>query len=126
MSRPPDRLLTEVELELMRILWDLGAGTVRDVMGKLPADRQLAYTSVSTILRILEQKGALDSRKRERAHVYVPAFGRADYQAFALQQVVGKVFEGEPLALARRLVDAGLSDEEIAELHRHLDARTRA
>lgn len=120
----PSRLLTEVELELMRILWDLGGGTVRDVMAALPAGRDLAYTSVSTMLRILEQKGAVLSERGERAHRYVPAFGRQEYQGFALEQVVGKVFEGERLQLVRRLVDEGLTAGEIAALRRLLDERT--
>ena len=56
-------LLTKTELELMNLLWDLGEGSVRDVMAALPQDRDLAYTSVSTILRILEKKEFLKSRK---------------------------------------------------------------
>ncbi len=57
------RLLTKVELELMTILWRLGEGSVTHVLGELPDGRDLAYTSVSTILRILEQKKILKARK---------------------------------------------------------------
>ncbi|HEY0706619.1 MAG TPA: BlaI/MecI/CopY family transcriptional regulator, partial [Polyangia bacterium] len=59
----PEKSLTEVELELMTILWQLGGGTVNEVMAALPEGRTLAYTSVSTILRILEQKGVLSAEK---------------------------------------------------------------
>ena len=65
----PDRLLTEVELELMSILWRLGSGSVRDVMAELPEERRgLAYTSVSTVLRILEQKGFVSSTPAGKTH----------------------------------------------------------
>src|SRR5438445_756545 len=58
-TKAPDRLLTEVELELMNIVWELGGGTVADVIARLPPERPLAYTSVATMLRILEQNGVL-------------------------------------------------------------------
>src|SRR4051812_10158307 len=102
-AKDPERLLTEVELELMNIVWELGGGTVADVMAKLPAERPLAYTSVATMLRILEQKGILASKKEGRGHFYRPLVERTAYQEFTLSQVVDKVFGGEPLALARRL-----------------------
>jgi predicted transcriptional regulator len=119
MTRPknPERLLTEVELELMNIVWELGGGTVADVQGRLPAERPLAYTSVATMLRILEQKGVLGSRKEGRGHFYRPLVDRAAYQAFTLEQMVDKVFGGQPLALARSLIDGGvLSRKDLASL----------
>ena len=67
-----DKMLTEVELELMTILWSLSEGSVADVIERLPKNRNLAYTSVSTILRILEQKGTLKARKEGRGHIYMP------------------------------------------------------
>src|SRR4051812_44677351 len=119
MARPrnPERLLTEVELELMNIVWALGGGTVSDVLAALPAERPLAYTSVATMLRILEQKGVVQSRKEGRGLFYRPLVERAAYQAFTLEQMVDKVFGGEPLALARRLIDGGvLSRKDLASL----------
>lgn len=124
--RRPDKLLTEVELELMTILWQLGGGTVSEVIEQLPAARPLAYTSVSTILRILEQKGVLAAEKVGRGHRYVPVVARDEYQTFALRDVVGRVFGGQPLDLVRRLVDAeNLKPEELAELRALLNRRDR-
>jgi predicted transcriptional regulator len=121
-SRRPARPLTEVELELMSILWREGGGTVADVQAALPRDRKLAYTSVSTVLRILEQKQVVASEKVGRGHRYVPRIAKQVYEAFALEQVVGKVFDGEPLALVRRLVDTkGLTRKDIAALRALLD-----
>jgi predicted transcriptional regulator len=128
-ARKPPRLektLTEVELELMTILWELGGGTVNDVLGALPATRPLAYTSVATILRILEQKGVLGTEKVGRGHRYVPLVPKNHYEAFALEQMVGKVFGGEPVALVRRLVDgADLSRSDLATLRALLEAKEK-
>ena len=128
-SKPkrPDRVLTEVELELMTILWREEGGTVADVLAALPAARKLAYTSVSTMLRILEQKGIVKSEKVGRGHRYLPLVAKGDYEAFALEQVVGKVFGGEPMALVRRLLDAeGLTRREVAALRTLLEEKERA
>jgi len=123
-ARRVEKALTEVELELMTILWRLGGGTVNEVLAALPPERPLAYTSVSTILRILEQKGVLATAKVGRGHRYVPLVALDAYQAFALAQVVGKVFGGEPVALVRRLVDgAELSTKELAALRALLDEK---
>jgi predicted transcriptional regulator len=113
----PDKMLTDVELELMSILWRLGEGSVSDVIENLPAGRDLAYTSVSTILRILEQKSVLKTRKEGRGHVYIPLLKKSDYEARAVRHVVDKVFEGTPVALVRQLLDTGgLGQADLEEL----------
>ncbi len=112
-----NKMLTETELELMTILWKLGEGSVADVMEHLPAERELAYTSVSTILRILEQKEVLKTRKEGRGHVYTPQVKKSDYEAKAVRHVVDRVFDGTPVALVRQLLDAGeLNADDISEL----------
>jgi predicted transcriptional regulator len=122
---PPERLLTGVELELMTIVWELGGGTVQEVLDRLPPERPLAYTSVATMLRILEQKGVLQSERQGRGFRYEPILRKSDYQAVALDHVVGKVFGGEPVELVRRLVDEGLSKTDVEELRRLLGKATR-
>src|SRR3954470_10343370 len=120
----PDRTLTEVELELMTILWRLGEGTVNDVIAGLPPDRPLAYTSVSTVLRILEKKGVLGSRKQGRGHVYLPLVSKAQYESFSVRDLIARVFDGTPGALVRCLVDSkALSPEDLAALRRVLDRK---
>jgi predicted transcriptional regulator len=71
-----EKVFTEVELELMNAIWDLGECTVKDVQEALPKDRELAYTSVATMMKILEQKGALKSEKKDRAHTFEPLVSR--------------------------------------------------
>ncbi len=117
-----DKMLTETELELMTILWRLNEGSVNDVMELLPQERNLAYTSVSTILRILEQKGVLKTRKEGRGHVYIPQLKKAEYESKAVKHVVERVFDGTPMALVRQLMDSDqLNENDIKELKKLLE-----
>lgn len=112
-----EKLLTEVELELMTVLWKLSEGSVADVLEALPAERKLAYTSVSTILRILEQKEVLKTRKEGRGHVYIPVLEKSEYEGKAIQHVMKNVFEGAPVALVKQLLNTtNLKDSDLAEL----------
>ena len=116
-----EKLLTDVELELMSILWSLNEGSVSDVLDSLPSGRNLAYTSVSTILRILEQKEVLKTRKEGRGHIYIPALKKSAYEAKAIKHVIERVFDGAPVALVRQMLNSGdLRTEEIEELKKLL------
>ncbi len=116
--------LTDVELELMTILWRRGEATVRQVMAGLPEGRDLAYTSVSTILRILEQKHALVSRKDGQAHVYQPLLDKCAYEASTLRHLVTTVFDGAATALVARLIDVeAMNHDDLERLRRLLDER---
>ncbi len=118
------KLLTEVELELMQILWTLGEGTVLDVQGALSTRRKLAYTSISTMLRILEQKGAVESRKAGRGHVYIPLLSKKVYEGKSVDHLVSRVFDGIPSALVRTLLeDDRLTDEELESIRKLLEER---
>ena len=116
------KLLTETELELMTILWRLGEGSVADVIEQLPKERDLAYTSVSTILRILEQKKVLKARKEGRGHIYTPELKKADYEAKTVKHVVDRVFDGTPVALVRQLLDTvKLNEGDLNELKKLIE-----
>ena len=109
--------LTPVELELMHIVWRKGEVSVADVLEALPPERKLAYTSVSTVLRILEQKGVLQSRKVGRGHLYSALLPREAYEVQSVRHLVETVFDGTPSALVERLVEAvPLSPEEVEQL----------
>ena len=109
------KMLTEVELELMSILWRLGEGSVNDVIAGLPKDRDLAYTSVSTILRILEQKKIVKTRKAGRGHVYIPAIEKSKYEAQSVRHMMDKVFDGAPVAMVGALVKQLIDSKDIDE-----------
>src|SRR5581483_3990610 len=109
--------LTAAELEMMNVIWRMGPCSVAQVLEQLRPTRELAYTSVSTIVRILEQKGYVTSQKAGRGHLYSAAVSRDDYQAMSLRHLVNNVFEGTPTLLVRRLLDSDtLSAEELAEI----------
>ncbi|MGZ3768112.1 MAG: BlaI/MecI/CopY family transcriptional regulator [Bdellovibrio sp.] len=126
-SKEYDGKLTDVELELMTILWKLNEGSVSDVIEQLPKNRDLAYTSVSTILRILEQKGVLKTRKEGRGHIYIPMLKKTDYESRTVKDVVERVFEGTPVALVKQLLDSVKINEDeikqIKELIKKLDEK---
>ncbi|MGZ3698313.1 MAG: BlaI/MecI/CopY family transcriptional regulator [Bdellovibrionota bacterium] len=112
-----EKLLTEAELELMGILWKTGEAAVADVLAMLPPERKLAYTSVSTILRILEQKGVVGSRKEGRGHLYFAILAKEKYEATTLHHMVSKVFDGTPSSLVRRLLETeSWSEGELDEI----------
>lgn len=101
-----DRLLTEVELELMNIIWNLNKVTIKDVVSHLSKERPLAYTTVATVVKVLEQKGFLECQKNSYAHVFVPIVTKSDYESTCIDHMVTNVFDGEPAALVQRLLMA--------------------
>jgi predicted transcriptional regulator len=119
-----DKPLTEVELELMNIVWDLAECTVKDVQTALAARRELAYTSVATMMKILEQKGALGSEKANGKHVYRPLLSRDDYGGASLRHLADHVFQGSPSTMVLRLLDdSKLSQDELATIRRLLEEK---
>lgn len=125
MRRKQDKaLLTEVELEFMNVVWALGDGTVREILAELNKSHERAYTSVATVLKIMEQKGFLTSQKKDRSLVYIPAVPKADYQKTTLKNLSSKLFNGTPAALVARLVDdEDVTDDMLAEMRALLDER---
>lgn len=111
------RTLTAVELEMMSVIWRLGSCTVSQVREALLPERELAYTSISTIVRILEQKGFVTSEKAGRGHLYSAAISKQNYQELTLQQLVYKVFDDTPSLLVQRLLDSdSLTEEELSRI----------
>ena len=105
------RSLTKAELRIMQVLWKLRRGTVADVVAAVPKP-PLAYTTVLTMLRILEQKGAVKRELDGRAHVYFPAFEQDDAASTAIGDVVKSFFSNSKTALAMRLISESKPDKE--------------
>ena len=105
-DKPGSRLLTDVELELMTVIWSQGETTVKEVADALPKTRPLAYTSVATVMKILEHKGYLRCDKDSYAHTFSPLVEKRAYEESCLDHVVDNVFDGEPVALVQRLLTA--------------------
>lgn len=124
MSKSLNKLLTEVELELMLILWKLEEASVHEVLANLPKERNMAYTSASTIIRILEKKDFVDSRKQGKAHIYSPLIKKQEYESATIGHVMDKLFDNTPASLVARLVDThNLTLEDVAEIQMILENR---
>ena len=118
--------LTPVEAELVEILWSLGQGSVHDVMALMPPHRKLAYTSVSTILRILEQKGILTTQKISRQHIYIPLLSKQNFVNHSITKIVNQVFAGNSVELVTYLVDKNdLTLDEINSIQQLLNDKKK-
>jgi predicted transcriptional regulator len=117
--RTKSRTLTEQELEIMKVVWELQTATVRDVYEALLRRRKIAYTTVMTMMNILEEKGYLKKRAEDKAHVYRPAQAKAKVIRAMVQEFVQRVFNGsaEPL-LVQLVKDRQLSPGELEKIAR--------
>ena len=105
----------------MKVIWDLGEATVRDVYEKLLEKRSIAYTTVMTMMNILEQKGQLQRRPANRAFVYRPARPKQKVVREMVRDFVNRVFDGAAEPLLMHLVeDKNLSPAETEEIARLL------
>jgi BlaI family penicillinase repressor len=105
MRRPaPQRdMPPPLELECLKALWGMGEGTVRDVREEMLGNRNLAYTTVMTVLDRLEKRGGVSRRKQGRSFVYVPKLSREELRRFAVKELVDRFFEGSEESLTRFL-----------------------
>jgi BlaI family transcriptional regulator, penicillinase repressor len=116
--------LSDRELDVMAVLWARGTGTVTEVRESL--GDPLAYTTVLTVLRTLEDKGFVGHAEEGKAHRYRPLVARERAGRSALSRMIEKLFEGSPELLVTQLVsDRKLSAEDIRRLRRILDERLR-
>ena len=116
---------TDRELDVMAVLWDRGSATVAEVRERLPDD--LAYTTVLTVLRTLEEKGHVGHRGEGKAHRSFPLVERRVAGRSALTRLIDTVFNGSPELLLTQLVsDRELSDDELKRLRKLMDARLRS
>ena len=114
--------LGETEMEVLHHVWDLGEATVADVRERILDDRDVAYTTVMTVLKTLAAKGYLDYHKEGRSYVYQPAEEPDAVQHSLLQRLMEKVFQGSPSALVQTLVQReDLSDDEREEIKALID-----
>ncbi len=100
---PPRDIPPPLELECLKALWGLGEGTVRDVRQVLVGNRNLAYTTVMTVLDRLEKRGGVSRRKQGRSFLYVPKVSQDALRRFAVKELVDAFFDGSEEELARYL-----------------------
>ena len=111
-----DLHLTQRELDIMSVLWDLGEATVTEVRDRVDPD--LAYTSISSMIRTLEIKGYVSHRRGEgKTHVYFPVVDAETAGASTLSRVLDKIYGGSPIKLLAHLVEKRrLSEKELARM----------
>jgi BlaI family transcriptional regulator, penicillinase repressor len=119
--------LTGQELEIMKVIWPLGRATIREVYDALRERRAVAYTTVQTMMNILETKGHLKRESGEKAHVYAPVRPQQIVVRSMVRDFVNRVFDGSarPL-LVHLLKEKGLTERERRELQKLLDKEDKA
>jgi predicted transcriptional regulator len=115
--------LGSAELDVLKVLWDRGPRTVREVLDEMhDRGRRVAYTTVLTLLTRLEQKGAVVSDKSEQAYVYRPKLTRERVTATRLRTLVQQLYDGAATPLVLQLMQSEkFSPEEIAQLQQLID-----
>ena len=118
--RPAKTTLTDQELEIMKTVWELNRpATVRDVYEALLKQRKVAYTTVMTMMNILETKGYLKKTQQDKAYVYRPAEAKSKVVRGMVRDFVKRVFNGSAEPLLMHLVEEeDLTEAEIARIAR--------
>ena len=121
---PPKKseTLTEAELRLMEVLWDKGSATVQQVLEALPEKPALAYNSVLTTIRILENKGYVKHKKDGRAHLYIPVLQRQEATRSEIRHLVSRFFKNShELLVLNILEDREIEEKELRRLRQLLE-----
>ncbi len=129
MARPGSEHPTELELEILKILWQRSPLPVKDVQDALaagPAKRDLAYSSVITVMNIMVRKKYLGRRKRGKAYVYDPRVSQQSVHRGMLGDLLDRVFDGSPAAMMLELLDtADVDQRELKELRKLIHRKAK-
>ena len=113
---------TDAELSILRVLWDRGAATVREVHDELNQHKAQGYTTVLKFLQIMTEKGLVLRDESSRSHIYRASLPSGSMQGSMVTDMVQKLFAGSTRALVQQALGSGqVSAEEIAEIRRTLD-----
>ena len=116
------KLLTKAEEQIMQILWDLKEGVVKDIVDKFE-DPQPAYTTVATVLKVLEKKGFVSHKKIGNTHLFFPAISKNDYTKFQFTSLLKNYFNGSFPKMATFFArENNLSISELEEMIRITEA----
>jgi BlaI family transcriptional regulator, penicillinase repressor len=117
--RPKHATLTPQELEIMKVVWECDSATVRDVYEALLKRRKIAYTTVMTMMKILETKGYLKKRRQDRAFIYQPVRPKNQVIGGMIREFIDRVFNGaaEPL-LVHLVKSRSISEKDLQKIMR--------
>src|SRR5688572_17856852 len=117
MPRQASKTFTDKELEIMRLLWELGEASARQIQARLPGERH--YNSVMTIIRVLEKKNHVTHREEGRAYIYRATQSQGKARKHLLGHLVKQAFGGSAASLVLNLVETGqLTREDLDEIRR--------
>ena len=120
MPRPKSENLTPLELEIMHVLWAEGPANVQSVQQHLP--RELAYTTVQTMVNILHRKGKVKRTLKDRAYIYKPVVSRSQVLGQHVSDVVERLFGGSAESLVMSLIETKhLTPKKLARLQKLLE-----
>ncbi|HEY2821283.1 MAG TPA: BlaI/MecI/CopY family transcriptional regulator [Candidatus Acidoferrum sp.] len=120
--RPKHATLTPQELEIMKLVWDREDATVRDIYEALLETRKVAYTTVMTMMKILETKGYLKKKKQDRAFLYRPTRPKSQVIGSMLREFIDRVFNGAAEPLVVHLVkDKRLEEKDLQKIVRMIE-----
>ncbi|MBZ5632843.1 MAG: BlaI/MecI/CopY family transcriptional regulator [Acidobacteriia bacterium] len=124
--KPKKTVPTDQELEILKVVWQRGQATVREVYRDLAARRKIAYTTVLTMMGILEQKGHLKKTAGDRAYIYSPTKPQQQVVGSMVTEFVHRVFNGSARPLLVHLVeDPHIQPDELAALEKLLKDRRK-
>ena len=116
-SKPSD-----LEMQILSVLWDRGASTAREVLELMPDGKKRAYTSILSVMQVMEKKGLLKHTNRGVAHVYSPAVSKKKIIRPFMRKVLNEVFGGRPSAMMQALItETAVSDTELARIQKLLE-----
>jgi BlaI family transcriptional regulator, penicillinase repressor len=119
MPRPRSEQPTPAELEILKVLWDRGPATVRQVLDHLPHDPPKAYTTVMSLLNVMHEKGLVERQPHGRAFLYKPAARRDKTLKSMVADIVDRAFEGSASALVAHLLrNTKPSQQELEEIRK--------
>lgn len=123
MARPRSTILTPAERRVMEAVWQLKKASVSDVLGVVSKTTPVAYTTVMTVLKVLEGKGYVTAGRDGRALIYRPISSRESAQTQALRHLVGEFFGGSKTALAQHILhQQDISKAELESLESMIQA----
>ena len=124
MPRQKSEQMTPLELEIMQVLWETGPATVQQVQKELK--RELAYTTVQTMLTVLHRKQKVKRTLKDKAYIYKAAVSRNKFTGHAVREFIDRLFGGSAEGLVMNLLEEKhLTREKLAELHALIEKEER-
>jgi predicted transcriptional regulator len=125
MPRLPSKTFTDKELDIMKVIWERGEVSAREIQANLPGNQH--YNTVLTIIRVLERKGHLTHRTEGKSHIYRAVQQPAKSRGRVLGHLIEQVFGGSPASLVLHLVETGnLTESDLRKAREVLASRRRA